>query len=431
MAMQSDSNAKRSTKRATLTLEDGTTLNGYSFGADVSIGGEVVFSTGMVGYAESLTDPSYKGQVSYVALDQQSAAVGGVPDEQRRLHVWRVQHDEHARRYAVNRAAALEHMHRWQPIEELGEGPPLCKCSWVEPRRSWSGRFYPPLFLPFHRISSCRRKILDPPFHQQRQSAVSQISMVVIISSRLLPRPTAVESYVPMLEENCINAAWCIIGNVSTMLIETEWPNATDSALIHLHSEFGWPRWNYWTKKHGVHVRVFDRPGVRYHTRPYNTVPVSLCHVVGCMAFALSSGLLNCSGAMTPHFVCSLSAASSYLTNRPAACSPAVHRWLDSTRLEHRPAGNDIGRTVRAYDWALCLTASPPCLFLSVHVLLLLLLIPCSSCWPWLTRWSGTTVSSSSSMLRPRGTVVALSSGRGEYQCKCGNTMIVDWWGRL
>lgn len=110
--MQSDSNAKRSTKRATLTLEDGTTLNGYSFGADVSIGGEVVFSTGMVGYAESLTDPSYKGQVSYVALDQQSAAVGGVPDEQRRLHVWRVQHDEHARRYAVNRAAALEHMHR-------------------------------------------------------------------------------------------------------------------------------------------------------------------------------------------------------------------------------------------------------------------------------------------------------------------------------
>ncbi|CAM9942568.1 unnamed protein product, partial [Ectocarpus sp. 13 AM-2016] len=63
MAMRSDSSAKRSTRAATLTLEDGTVLHGYSFGADVSVAGEVVFSTGMVGYAESLTDPSYKGQM--------------------------------------------------------------------------------------------------------------------------------------------------------------------------------------------------------------------------------------------------------------------------------------------------------------------------------------------------------------------------------
>lgn len=63
MATQSDSSAKRSTRGATLTLEDGTKLKGYSFGAHESVAGEVVFSTGMVGYAESLTDPSYKGQV--------------------------------------------------------------------------------------------------------------------------------------------------------------------------------------------------------------------------------------------------------------------------------------------------------------------------------------------------------------------------------
>lgn len=63
MATQSDSKAERSTKRATLTLEDGTSLTGYSFGANESVSGEVVFSTGMVGYSESLTDPSYKGQV--------------------------------------------------------------------------------------------------------------------------------------------------------------------------------------------------------------------------------------------------------------------------------------------------------------------------------------------------------------------------------
>lgn len=69
MATQSDSSAKRSSRSATLTLEDGTSLTGYSFGAHESVAGEVVFSTGMVGYAESLTDPSYKGQVSQRSLN--------------------------------------------------------------------------------------------------------------------------------------------------------------------------------------------------------------------------------------------------------------------------------------------------------------------------------------------------------------------------
>lgn len=36
---------------------------GYSFGADKSIAGELVFCTGMVGYEESITDPSYRGQI--------------------------------------------------------------------------------------------------------------------------------------------------------------------------------------------------------------------------------------------------------------------------------------------------------------------------------------------------------------------------------
>ena len=48
---------------AKLVLEDGSTFNGYSFGAPVSAAGEVVFSTAMTGYPESLTDPSYKGQI--------------------------------------------------------------------------------------------------------------------------------------------------------------------------------------------------------------------------------------------------------------------------------------------------------------------------------------------------------------------------------
>ncbi|MBI2595757.1 glutamine-hydrolyzing carbamoyl-phosphate synthase small subunit [Candidatus Daviesbacteria bacterium] len=46
-----------------LILSDGATFIGESFGADVSSSGEVVFNTGMVGYPESLTDPSYFGQI--------------------------------------------------------------------------------------------------------------------------------------------------------------------------------------------------------------------------------------------------------------------------------------------------------------------------------------------------------------------------------
>lgn len=46
-----------------LILQDGTVLEGTSFGKDISTSGEVVFATGMVGYPESLTDPSYAGQI--------------------------------------------------------------------------------------------------------------------------------------------------------------------------------------------------------------------------------------------------------------------------------------------------------------------------------------------------------------------------------
>jgi carbamoyl-phosphate synthase small subunit len=48
---------------AKLVFKDGTVFDGESFGADVSSPGEIVFSTGMVGYPESLTDPSYAGQL--------------------------------------------------------------------------------------------------------------------------------------------------------------------------------------------------------------------------------------------------------------------------------------------------------------------------------------------------------------------------------
>lgn len=46
-----------------LTLEDGTVYTGTSFGAVIPAAGEVVFNTAMTGYPESLTDPSYRGQI--------------------------------------------------------------------------------------------------------------------------------------------------------------------------------------------------------------------------------------------------------------------------------------------------------------------------------------------------------------------------------
>lgn len=66
-------------KAAFLVLEDGSYFSGTGFGAEGKISGEVVFNTGMVGYPESLTDPSYNGQI----LVQTYPLIGnyGVPEE--------------------------------------------------------------------------------------------------------------------------------------------------------------------------------------------------------------------------------------------------------------------------------------------------------------------------------------------------------------
>lgn len=50
-------------KNVTLVLEDGTEFRGKSFGYEQPVAGEVVFNTAMMGYPESLTDPSYAGQL--------------------------------------------------------------------------------------------------------------------------------------------------------------------------------------------------------------------------------------------------------------------------------------------------------------------------------------------------------------------------------
>ena len=66
-----------SNTKAIITLADGTVLEGISFGAEKGITGEVVFTTGMVGYPESLTDPSFRGQI--ITLTYPMVGNYGVP----------------------------------------------------------------------------------------------------------------------------------------------------------------------------------------------------------------------------------------------------------------------------------------------------------------------------------------------------------------
>ncbi|MDR1814595.1 MAG: glutamine-hydrolyzing carbamoyl-phosphate synthase small subunit [Tannerella sp.] len=83
--------------KATLILEDGSRYEGYSFGAERDAAGEVVFNTAMSGYPESLTDPSYAGQMmvlTYPLIGNYGAPVRTLLDngvsrfmESERIHV--------------------------------------------------------------------------------------------------------------------------------------------------------------------------------------------------------------------------------------------------------------------------------------------------------------------------------------------------------
>jgi carbamoyl-phosphate synthase small subunit len=72
---------------ALLVLEDGTTMRGTAYGAPGETFGEMVFNTGMTGYQETLTDPSYAGQI--VAMTAPHIGNTGVNEEDPESHrVW-------------------------------------------------------------------------------------------------------------------------------------------------------------------------------------------------------------------------------------------------------------------------------------------------------------------------------------------------------
>jgi len=78
-----------------LVLEDGSVFAGKAFGRSVSVAGEVVFNTGMVGYPECLTDPSYSGQILVLTyplvgnygVPPESGLPFNAPFESERIHV--------------------------------------------------------------------------------------------------------------------------------------------------------------------------------------------------------------------------------------------------------------------------------------------------------------------------------------------------------
>lgn len=102
-----------------LILSDGTTFEGTSFGAAIESDGEVVFNTGMAGYAESLTDPSYRGQI--LVFTYPLIGNYGVPSEEK--NKWGFSkhfesEDIHVRGVVV--AQASEHYSHFAAVSSLG-----------------------------------------------------------------------------------------------------------------------------------------------------------------------------------------------------------------------------------------------------------------------------------------------------------------------
>lgn len=108
-------------RKVTLQLSDGTEFHGKSFGYEQPVAGEVVFNTAMMGYPESLTDPSYAGQL----LTMTFPLVGnyGVPpftfDKQMGLPDFMESDRIYASALIVSDYSE-QHSH-WNAVESLGE----------------------------------------------------------------------------------------------------------------------------------------------------------------------------------------------------------------------------------------------------------------------------------------------------------------------
>ncbi len=107
-------------KKVTLVLQDGTEFQGKSFGCEKPVAGEVVFNTAMMGYPESLTDPSYAGQL--LTLTFPLVGNYGVPPfsiEKNGLPTFMESDRIYASAILVSDYS--EHYCHWNAVESLGE----------------------------------------------------------------------------------------------------------------------------------------------------------------------------------------------------------------------------------------------------------------------------------------------------------------------
>lgn len=107
-------------KKVTLVLQDGTEFHGESFGYEKPVAGEVVFNTAMMGYPESLTDPSYAGQL--LTLTYPLVGNYGVPPftfEQNGLPTFMESDRIYAQALIVSDYS--EHYCHWNAVESLAD----------------------------------------------------------------------------------------------------------------------------------------------------------------------------------------------------------------------------------------------------------------------------------------------------------------------
>jgi len=102
-----------------LILEDGATFNGKSFGYEGSIAGEVVFNTAMTGYPESLTDPSYKGQI--LVLTYPIVGNYGVPREDSENNLYKFFESDHLHISALVISDYSAEYSHWNAEKSLGD----------------------------------------------------------------------------------------------------------------------------------------------------------------------------------------------------------------------------------------------------------------------------------------------------------------------
>jgi len=106
-------------QEAYLLLEDGARLCGSAFGAVRETSGEVVFNTGMVGYPETMTDPSYQGQIlvcTYPLIGNY-----GVPGEERENGLLKHFESESIHIQALIVSEYSEQYSHWNAAQSLGE----------------------------------------------------------------------------------------------------------------------------------------------------------------------------------------------------------------------------------------------------------------------------------------------------------------------